>query len=563
MTESATTPAPPPFEAPGPGTWDNDSSHCPPAPTLLFRRVASTTMPAAYRHVFEQFGSPLATMDVRFVNGKMFRRLVPLVGADKTGPPPPKPVLWLATRVHPAFRRRERSARSVIADRPYLDVVAGWAATERDEWIAGNVALQSIDPAGLDDESLATHIEAVDARLVAGWTRHHILHGSDVGPIGDLLAHTNSWGLDQVEVMALLRGASPATLEGAEHGRRIATALRDAGIDPAGITSLDAVRDVPAAAAALDAYLDLYGWRVVTSYDLEGLTCGELPGATCALIRSAAQRSDDDADDGATATATATARVREQVPQALRAGFDELLDGARRAYGMRDDNGPLTAEWTMGLVRRAYLEAGRRLAANGRLDAARHVFELDTPEVAAALRGLPAPDSADVAARASYRAAEAQLTPPAVLGPPMPPPDTSVFPPGMRRVMDIVLAAVAILEVDPAREVPVLNGLGIGTSVHRGVARVGTDPDRVLEAMEPGDVLVAAWTAPTYNAVFSIAGAVVVQEGGLLCHAAVMARELGIPSVIGCRDAMTAIGDGDVVDVDPVAGEVRIVERAG
>ena len=92
---------------------------------------------------------------------------------------------------------------------------------------------------------------------------------------------------------------------------------------------------------------------------------------------------------------------------------------------------------------------------------------------------------------------------------------------------------------------------------------MATDPDRVLQEMEPGDVLVAAWTAPSYNAVFSIAGGVVVQEGGLLCHAAVMARELSIPSVIGCREAMTAIGDGDLVEVDPIAGRVRVLERAG
>ena len=76
--------------------------------------------------------------------------------------------------------------------------------------------------------------------------------------------------------------------------------------------------------------------------------------------------------------------------------------------------------------------------------------------------------------------------------------------------------------------------------------------------MEPGDVLVAPWTAPTYNAVLAIAGAIVVQEGGLLCHAAVMARELGIPAVIGCRGAMELIGDGDLVDVDAAAGEVRV-----
>ncbi len=145
----------------------------------------------------------------------------------------------------------------------------------------------------------------------------------------------------------------------------------------------------------------------------------------------------------------------------------------------------------------------------------------------------------------------------------MDPPDLAVFPPGLRRVMNIVVSAVSMLEVDPAVQRDSLAGLGIGDRVHRGIARVATDPDRVLQEMEPGDVLVAAWTAPSYNAVFSIAGGVVVQEGGLLCHAAVMARELSIPSVIGCREAMTAIGDGDLVEVDPIAGRVRVLERAG
>ena len=127
-----------------------------------------------------------------------------------------------------------------------------------------------------------------------------------------------------------------------------------------------------------------------------------------------------------------------------------------------------------------------------------------------------------------------------MLGPPMPPPDTSVLPPSIRRVMDIIVAAVSNLEADPAVASATCVGSASGRAVHRGVARVAIDPDRVLDVMEPGDVLVAPWTAPTYNAVLAIAGGIVVQEGGLLSHAAVMARELGIPAVIGCRGAMDA-----------------------
>ncbi|MGH9270105.1 MAG: PEP-utilizing enzyme, partial [Ilumatobacteraceae bacterium] len=47
----------------------------------------------------------------------------------------------------------------------------------------------------------------------------------------------------------------------------------------------------------------------------------------------------------------------------------------------------------------------------------------------------------------------------------------------------------------------------------------------------------------------------------LLCHAAVMARELGIPAVVGCRRAMELIGDGDLIDVDATGGAVTVIER--
>jgi len=545
------------FTPPGPGTWENDTSHCPPAATPLFQRLASTSMTEAYREVFAEWGAPLQTMEVRFVNGKMYRRLVPLIGANRSVPPPPRPVLWAATRLHPAFRERERAARRALAERPYLAVIDGWVGGERAAWIERNLAVQAIDPARLGDGDLADHVEAVGSHLQDGWDRHHRLHGSDLGPIGDLLANASRWGLDPVQVMALLRGASPATREVRLFGRRTADALRAGGVDPATVSTLDDVRSVPAAAEALDAYLREFGWRVVTSYDVEGLTIGELPSATCALIRACATSEGLD-DDGPPAD---PGPLRASVPADERVRFDELLADARRAYGVRDDNGPLTAEWPMGLLRRAYLEAARRLTGSSRLSEATDVFELDVDEVAGALRGAPTPSAADVAGRAATRAQHATVSSPALLGPELPPPDTSAFPPGIRRTMEIILAVVSNLEPDPTQVRHGLRGLGIGTGRHRGIARVATDPERVLDEMEPDDVLVAAWTAPTYNAVLAIAGGVVVQEGALLCHAAVMARELGIPAVVGCHRAMELIGDGDLIEVDADTGAVTVLER--
>lgn len=545
------------WDAPGPGSWIRDTSHSPPAPTRFFRRVASTYTKVAYAGIMEGWGGAIATLDMQFVHGDMYRRLVPLIAADRdNGKLPPKPALWLATRVHPAFRRRNRKAAETLATKPYLDVVAGWQ-TEREEWMAANAALTAIDPASLDDDALARHLRDLDAHAIRGWLRHHELHGSDLGPIGDLMLHTGQWKLDPVAVMAQLKGASPATVEASRHAERIASALRTAGVDPAQIRAVEQIRAVPAAREHLDDYLAEFGHRVITGYDIEDLTLRELPAAICSIVRAAANGDavPDDQLDEAEVARLATASGEPDT-------FRELLESARAAYGMRDDNGPLTWEWPAGLVRRAYLAAGARLATATRIRTPELAFEMDIDELAAVIAGEPAPG--DLVERAAHRRWEAGQQGPETLGPqPDGEPDLSAFPPPLARVMGIVVSAITMLEVDPTIERETLGGLGIGHATYEGVARVATDPAEAIVQMEPGDILVAPWTAPSYNAVLSIAGAIVIQEGGLLCHAAVMARELELPAVIGCHDAMTAIRTGDRIEVDPVAGRVRVLVAAG
>jgi pyruvate,water dikinase len=73
---------------------------------------------------------------------------------------------------------------------------------------------------------------------------------------------------------------------------------------------------------------------------------------------------------------------------------------------------------------------------------------------------------------------------------------------------------------------------------------------------------VVPFTTPSYNTVLGLAGAVVTSEGGPLCHAAVLARELGIPAVIGAPGALVDIPDGADVEVDPLSGKVTVLRGA-
>ncbi len=550
---------------PGAGTWICDRSHCAPAPTRLYRRIAGEHTEPVYRDVMRRFGGAAGSIDLQFVNGALYRRIVPLIAPDRdNGRMPPAPLLWLVTRLHPEFRRREKIAERLLADRSFEADIARWNQVERFEWIEANAALQLVDPLDLGDHELADHLRLMSERLVTGWRRHHELHANDLGPIGDLLIHARRWGIDEVEVMSLLRGSSPATTAAARHGTRIADALREAGVDSTSVGDIAEIRAVPAAADALDDYLAEFGHRLVTDYDIVGLTLHELPAAVVALVRRSVPGA-----EGQQPPEHDAARLRNRAddPQL----FDQLLESARTAYGMRDDNGPLTWAWPAGLTRRAYLAAGQRLADRARLASPDHVFELDIDELADVLDGSATPTADELVERAAHRRWEATLDAPDVLGPAPVEPDTSALPPSIRRMMDIILATSELLEPEVMTEdeaedgakiggSDALTGLGIGSDRYVGIARVVDDAAEAVEHMNPGDVLITAWTSPSFNAVLSIAGAVVVQEGGLLCHAAVMARELHLPAVIGCRNAMTMIRSGETVEVDPVAGAVRRVQ---
>jgi pyruvate,water dikinase len=104
-----------------------------------------------------------------------------------------------------------------------------------------------------------------------------------------------------------------------------------------------------------------------------------------------------------------------------------------------------------------------------------------------------------------------------------------------------------------------LTGTGVGTEVYRGRVLRATNPEEAIARIEPGDVLVVPFTTPAYNGVLPLAGAIVTVHGGPLCHAAVLARELGIPAVVGAADAFTRLTDGATAEVDPVAGTVRLL----
>lgn len=104
-----------------------------------------------------------------------------------------------------------------------------------------------------------------------------------------------------------------------------------------------------------------------------------------------------------------------------------------------------------------------------------------------------------------------------------------------------------------------VDGVGVSSGVVEGVARVVTDP--AFSEVEPDEILVAPTTDPSWSSIMFISAGLVVDIGGPLSHAAVVARELGLPCVVNTRTGTRDICTGDRVRVDGDAGTVEILER--
>ncbi len=539
---------------PGPGSWQVDLSHYEGDSSRLSQRSIEIGMKDGMAQGFEIMGGPIKGLEAAFVNGFFYQRMVPLVAGDRDLPLPPAPVLWLLTRIHPAFRQQAKKAAASFDERRWNDELRLWQTTHRPQLTERCLAMTALDPQGMDDRALATHLRDLIDLVNTGATLHFRLHVSDLAPIGLLLVKARDWGLDQVAAMATLAGSSPAT--SAPKMALGAIAAATAGHGP--FDSLDQIRAVsPEAAAKLDAFIEEYGWRLTTGYDLQDLTLIELPELILTAINapSGAGDSADLADRATLAGDAAATELRGQLDPADHDEFDRLVSDARALYGLRDENGPLTYQWPAGLLRRGLLEAAARLQQSGKIGEQAQIFGLEADELINLLVGEPGPGPDVLAERLERRRFWKTHTPPAVLGPVEEPPPAWTLPPSLAKMMDVITTVLDLIETDGTALD--LDGIGIGTEAYVGRARVVTDELDALARMEPGDVLIAPFTVPTYNAALASAGAVVVENGGLLCHAAVIAREYGIPGLVGTAGATTKITDGAMVRVDPVGGSIR------
>jgi len=249
--------------------------------------------------------------------------------------------------------------------------------------------------------------------------------------------------------------------------------------------------------------------------------------------------------------AVAEARARlAGYPQPIVARFETLLKAAQVAAIVHEDHNVWIDQRFFYHIRRICMEFGARLAQTGILETADDIFYL-TPEELQKSKDTSMKDL--IQERKAEMEHFSQITPPPMLG---------TTPPFELTNAGSMVRAIFKGEMAQSNgaqsEASMVKGLAGSAGIARGTARVLHSLEDASK-LQPGDILVTLFTEPPWTPLFATAGAVVTDQGGVLSHTAVVAREYRIPAVVGAGSATSVFQDGQLIEVDGNTGIVRVV----
>jgi phosphohistidine swiveling domain-containing protein len=533
------------YEPPGPGSWGLDPVHFPRPVTRYWAEMHPEPFRRGTHEFLAYYGMLLGSMETQYVNGFAYNTRRPAPDDE--------------------IPQRFARAEEVWERKVWRDQLREWDETFKPAAIRTHRELQSVDADALSGDEMVAYLTRCREHHSEMIYQHMRFTGSAMLPVGDLLAHLGSWtSVAPADPLAMLRGAAPVSAGASGELERLITAITQ---DTAARALLDSDGDPGKTLAELRAfggdvgpamseYLDLVGCRLLDGFDISGRYALELPDALLRSIRSSV----DGVEGDTSAVDARIAGIRSQVPDQHRAQFDELLGEARLMYRLRDERGVFSDIWASGIMRRAVLAAGRQLQGKGRIHDAEHFIDAGFDEMCALVTGADGPSADELTRRNADRTSRTAKEAPATLGPPPPPPpDLSGLPPGVARVMQATVIAMGELfgSSEAPHEENLLRGLAASGGAYEGPARRVSGPTE-FDRIVLGDVLVTESTTEAFNILLPLLGAIVTDAGGLLSHSAIVAREYGIPGVVGTRNATDLIPDGTRVRVDGDAGEVTV-----
>jgi pyruvate,water dikinase len=303
---------------------------------------------------------------------------------------------------------------------------------------------------------------------------------------------------------------------------------------------------------AVDRFLQRYGMRGLAEIDLGRPRWRDDPTPVMQTLQSYAQIHDPNlAPDAVFRRGAAKAdEVIDELAGALRAAprgqfYSSLVQWMaqrmRALAGLRESPKFLLVR-VLGLVRQMMLSAGAELVQAGKLNQADDIFFLHLAELKALAAGYQIDWPALVAERRALQQRERRRRqiPRVLLS------DGRAFYDGVNQRAEV--------------RAGVLVGSPVSPGVVEGTVRVVFDPHHAQLA--PGEILVCPGTDPSWTPLFLAAGGLIMEVGGLMTHGSVVAREYGIPAVVGVHEATSRLHSGQRVRVDGTHGEITVLDEA-
>ena len=305
--------------------------------------------------------------------------------------------------------------------------------------------------------------------------------------------------------------------------------------------------------AQLDTYLEDYGWRSDSVYELTKPAWWEKREIPLGAVQGYVAIEDASSPDSQLQSAI---KRREELLQMARekladdaeklAQFNALYDAAKSFTPIVEDHNHWIDQIGDISLRYPALEIGKRLAARGVIAEPEDVFMLRVEQLHEAMSGKDF--KSHIANLKADMDRFAKIVPPPFIGPPPPPSGDPV---------EDVLYRFFGTPVEPSTDPSVLSGIAASPGVVTGRAKVVRSLDEASK-LQQGDIMVCEMTLPAWTPLFSTVSAVVSDTGGILSHCAIVAREYRIPCVAGTAVGTSTIKDNQTITVDGSKGLVRI-----
>jgi pyruvate,water dikinase len=560
--------------------WILDRMHFPEPVLPLMASISETVVAAPFNKAVERYALPIR-LSTLYINSYLYLSFTPV------GVPPDFVLKTMnaAGRIAPGVINKIMGRAMAGISRKYMAQLEPVIERLGDHWhydwlpeLKQHLAYwENFDLSGSSMPHLLAHLDETLKRLVRIWEIHHLLIFPTLVAINQFdESYRDIFDTDDpFEPFRLLQGFDNKFLEA---DRALWQLSRQALTLPkvyrilmmnTAVEIISRLEEFPEGQiflSELQAYLDEYGQRGHKTEGLNQVSWIEDPTPVIQSLQDYVSQSNRDLEAEQKAAAAEREQFAHQVrtrlqgySQSIGCHFETLLKAAQVAVVLHEEHNYWIDQRCQYQMRRVMLEFGRRFTQAGVLDQPDEVFYLTMAEVRETAQLLPRLDRHElVKERQAPIAHFCTIPPPPAIGtvPLMKPPDDP-----FGRAFGKVFGSppLSATQADPAKS-NVLRGLAGSPGVTRGRARVIRSLSEV-NRLQQGEVLIVEAAMPPWTSLFATISAIVTDVGGVLSHCAIVAREYGIPAVVGVGNATTAIRDGQLVEVDGNRGVVHILNE--